>query len=77
LEEVGIDRREKGGIVDPYRYPVTRVLGEPKEPIEHGIVRSKKGKVEREAGEISGGSAYPDTLGTGGSAPQDGFDSQV
>jgi hypothetical protein len=50
------------------------VLGEPKEPIEHGIVRSKKGKVEREAGEITRGSPYFDTLGTGGSAPQDGFD---
>jgi hypothetical protein len=77
LEEVGIDRFEKGGIVLQYRHPVTRVLDEPKEPIVHGIVRSKKGKVEREAGEITRGSAYPDTLATGGSAPQDGFDSQV
>jgi hypothetical protein len=77
LEEVGIDRRKKGGIVITYRHPVVRLLDEPKEPIEHGIVRSKKGKVEREAGEISGGSAYSDTLGTGGSAPQDGFDPQV
>jgi hypothetical protein len=50
------------------------VLGKPKEPIEHGIVRSKKGKVERETGEITRGSPYPDTLRTGGSAPQDGFD---
>jgi hypothetical protein len=50
LEEVGIDRREKGGIIISYRHPVTRVLDEPKEPIAHGIVRSKKGKVEREAG---------------------------
>jgi hypothetical protein len=50
------------------------VLGEPKEPTEHGIVRSKKGKVEREAGKITRGSPYPDTLGTGGFAPQDGFD---
>jgi hypothetical protein len=77
LVEVGIDRWEKGGIVNAYRHPVSRVLGEPKEPNVHGIVRSKKGKVEREAGEISGGSAYPDTLGTGGSAPQDGFDPQI
>jgi hypothetical protein len=50
LEEVGIDRWEKGGIIYLYRHPETEVLGEPKEPIEHGIVRSKKGKVEREAG---------------------------
>jgi hypothetical protein len=50
------------------------VLGEPKEPIEHGIIRSKKSKVEREAGEITRRSPYFDTLGKGGFAPQDGFD---
>jgi hypothetical protein len=60
-----------------YRHSEHVSLDEPKEPITHGIVRSKKGKVEREAGKITGGSSYSDTLRTGGSAPKDGFDSAV